>query len=110
MALLNTQTHEEFSKQVLESKKVVLVDFWAVWCPPCRMMAPILEKIAKSMDADVDVVKVNVEESQDNSLLAQNYGVQGIPNMQIFKNGVVVKELVGMMPEPVVVDELKKYI
>jgi thioredoxin 1 len=107
MALHNTNTRADFDKKVLESDKLVLVDFWAQWCPPCRMMAPVLEAVSKSMDKDLDVVKVDIEASDDNRMLAGEYGVQGIPNMQVFKNGKVVDELVGMRPQAVLEDELK---
>lgn len=110
MAITNTTTDKEFDKNVIQSDKVVLVDFWAQWCPPCRMMAPILENVAKTMDDDVEVVKVDVEASPDNAQVAAKYGVQGIPNMQIFKGGSVVDELVGMRPQAVLEDELKKHI
>lgn len=110
MAIINTTTDKEFETNVIKSDKVVLVDFWAQWCPPCRMMAPILENVAKKMDDEVEVVKVDVEASPDNGQLAAKYGVQGIPNMQIFKGGSVVDELVGMRPQAVLEDELKKHI
>ena len=106
MALYNILTNKEFEEKVLKSDKLVLVDFWAAWCAPCRMMAPTLEKVAKSMDADIDVVKMNVEESPDNNRLAAEYGVRGIPNMQLFKNGKVVDELVGLRPAPVLEQEI----
>lgn len=110
MALFTTTTQTEFEQKVLHSKKLVLVDFWAQWCPPCRAMAPILEAVAKKMDSEVDIVKVDVEASPDNGMLAQRYGVQGIPNMQVFKAGEVVDELVGMRPQMVLEDELKKHL
>lgn len=106
MALYNTTTKQEFEDKVLKNDKMVLVDFWANWCPPCRMMAPILESVSKSMEKDVDIVKVDVEASSDNSELAAKYGVQGIPNMQVFKNGEVVEELVGARPQVALEDEL----
>lgn len=108
MALYNTLTKKDFDEKVLKSNKVVLVDFWAKWCPPCRMMAPILEDIAKKMDAEVDVVKIDIEESPENQALAAEHGVQGIPNMQVFKEGKVINELIGMRPAPVLEQELKQ--
>ena len=110
MAIINTTTREEFETNVVKSDKVVLVDFWAPWCPPCRMMAPILEDLAKKMDADIDVVKVDIESGSDNKVIAGEHKVQGIPNMQIYKNGEVVDELIGMRAAPVLEDELKKHI
>lgn len=110
MAVVNTTTNSEFDTHVINNDKVVLVDFWAQWCAPCRMMAPILESVAEKIGDDVEVVKVDVEASPDNGQLAGKYGVQGIPNMQIFKGGKVVDQLIGMRPQPVLEDELKKHI
>ncbi len=107
MALYSTTTQKEFEEKVLKNDKLVLVDFWAVWCPPCRMMAPILETLGKKLDDKLDIVKVNVEESADNGQLAAQYGVQGIPNMQVFRGGQVVKELVGARPQHVLEGELE---
>ncbi len=98
MALINTTTKQEFEDKVLKNDKLVLVDFWAQWCPPCRMMAPVLEKLAEKKADTLDVVKIDIEESADNKALAIEYGVQGIPNMQVFRGGQVVHEIVGMRP------------
>lgn len=110
MTLINTNTQKDFEDKVLSSKKLVLVDFWAPWCGPCRMMSPVLENVAKSLDQSVEIVKVNIEESADNQQLASKYGVQGIPNMQLFKNGQKVDELIGMRPQAVLEAELKAHI
>jgi thioredoxin 1 len=110
MALHNTTTREEFESKVLKSDKLVLVDFWAEWCPPCRAMAPTLHKIANGMDKDLDVVKVDIEDTQDNAHLAGDYEVRSIPNMLVFKNGKVVDTLIGLMPEVALVDALKKHL
>jgi thioredoxin 1 len=110
MSLVSITSKEEFKAHVLSSKKLVLVDFWAEWCPPCRMMTPILESLGKSMDAELAVVKVNVEESADNSQLAAEHGVQGIPNMQLYKDGTVVDELIGMRQKAVLENELRKHL
>lgn len=109
MALYNTTTKDEFQQKVVNSDKVVLVDFWAQWCPPCRAMAPVLEAIAKDMDG-VDVVKVDIEASGENNQLATEHGVRGIPNMQVYKGGTVVDELVGMRPQAVLEDELRAHL
>ena len=109
MALKNTTTREAFEANVLKSDKLVLVDFWAAWCPPCRMMAPILERLAREMDAELDVVKVDVEASADNNQLAAEHGVQGIPNMQLYKAGKKVDEFVGARPQAVLEAEIKKH-
>ena len=81
---------ENFEKEVLKSDKTVLVDFWATWCGPCQMIAPVVEDIAK--DGKVKVGKVNVDDEQE---LAINYGVMSIPTLIFFKNGNPVKEVVG---------------
>ncbi|MEO5691196.1 MAG: thioredoxin [Candidatus Saccharimonadales bacterium] len=107
MALHTTTTQAEFKSKVLENNKIVLVDFWAVWCAPCHAMAPVLEATAKKLDDKLDIVKVNIEESPDNAQLAGTYGVRGIPNMQVFKNGEMIKELVGVRPQHVLEGELK---
>lgn len=99
MALINISTKKDFEEKVIKSKKTVLVDFWASWCPPCRAMAPILEKVAKSLDDSVDVIKVNIEENAENHHLAVEYGVQSIPNMPIFVNGKEQNRLVGLIQE-----------
>lgn len=110
MALYTVTTQEEFEEKVIKNSKLVLVDFWAQWCPPCRMMAPVLDTVAKKMDADVDVVKVDVEASPNNTALSEKYEVQGIPNLQIFKNGERVEQLVGVRPQMVLEEDLKKYL
>ncbi len=89
MALeVNEQT---FAKEVLESNTPVLVDFWAPWCGPCKMMSPVLEEIASSQTA-VKICKVNVD---DNPELAEKYGIMSIPNFILFKNGKVEKQQIG---------------
>ncbi len=110
MAVITVSTDKEFEEQVLQNDKLVLVDFWAAWCPPCRMMAPVLESIANELDEKLDVIKVDVEASVDNQHQAARYGVQGIPNMQLFKGGKVVDELVGYRPEPALRAELKQHL
>ncbi|HMQ95663.1 MAG TPA: thioredoxin [Candidatus Saccharibacteria bacterium] len=109
MGLLNTTTKSEFEAKVINSQKVVLVDFWAQWCPPCRAMAPILQQVGDQMDDKVDVVKIDIEASPENGQLAQEHGVQGIPNMQVYKDGKVVDQLVGMVPAGVLQDTLLKH-
>lgn len=106
MALYNTTTKEEFEEKVLKSDKTVLVDFWAEWCAPCRAMAPILHDVADQLDKDVDVVKVDIEASNENSALAVEYKVSSIPNMNVFKNGEVVEHIIGMVPKVHLIDTL----
>jgi thioredoxin 1 len=85
-------TEANFEAEVLKSDLVVLVDFWAPWCGPCRLVGPILEEIAEENDGKIKVVKVNVDE---NPALAQRYGIRGIPTMIFFKGGNQVDMTVG---------------
>ena len=87
-------TSDTFQGLVLESEKPVVVDFWAPWCGPCRMIAPVIDEIARDRD-DVVVGKVNVDEAP---AIAQQYGIQGIPFIGLFENGQLVKNAVGAMP------------
>ena len=110
MAVHNTFTTVEFKSKVLESNKLVLVDFWAEWCPPCRAMAPILHQVGDEMDRQVDIVKVDIESGVDNANLAGQYEVRSIPNMILFKNGKPVDTLIGAMPKLALEDALKKHL
>jgi len=107
MALYNTTSKSEYEERVIKSEKLVLVDFWAAWCPPCRAMAPTLEALAKEMDEQFDVVKVDIEANADNSALARDHGVQGIPNMQLFRGGKHVDTIIGLVPRTVLEAKLK---
>lgn len=108
MALIKTLTKQDFTDKVTNNKKLVLVDFWAEWCPPCRAMAPILEKVADKLDKTVDIVKLNIEESPDNNQLAAENGVMSIPNMVVFKDGKEVDRIIGLTPEEAMVSRLSK--
>jgi thioredoxin 1 len=96
-------TDSNFQAEVLESTEAVLVDFWAPWCGPCRVIAPSLEEINEERD-DLRVVKLNVDENQET---AAKYSVMSIPTLIVFKNGEVAKQIVGALPKNRLVQELE---
>ena len=96
-------TSENFEEEVLKSEKPVLVDFWATWCGPCKMIAPIVEEIAKEHEEDLKVGKVNVDEAAD---LAIKYDVVSIPTLVLFRNGKVTATIVGYREK----EELESFI
>ena len=95
--MANEFTDANFASDVLASDKPVLVDFWAPWCGPCKMVGPIIEKLATELGASVKIGKLNVD---DNPATAQEYGVMSIPTMLLFKGGKVVGTTMGFQPEP----------
>jgi len=96
-----------FREEVLNSPIPVLVDFWAEWCVPCKMIEPIVLELEKEYAGKLKVVRVNVDENQN---LAIEYGIMSIPTLGIFVNGVLVDQIVGAVPKRVIVDKLKKYL
>ena len=89
-------TEKNFEEEVLKSDKPVLVDFWATWCGPCRMLAPTIAKIAEEQEGKIKVGKIDVDEEPE---LAAKYGIASIPTLMVFKNGVVVNKAVGARPK-----------
>ncbi len=100
-------TDATFEQTVLKSALPVIVDFWAPWCGPCRMVAPILDKVAKEYAGKLVVAKVNTDENQE---WAGRFGVQGIPTMLFVANGKVVHEQVGALPEPALRDVVQQFL
>jgi thioredoxin 1 len=100
-------TDDSFDAEVLKNAKPVLVDYWAEWCGPCKMVAPILDAIATEHGDKIDIVKLNVD---DNPEVTRKYGILNIPTLGVFQNGEVVKELVGARSKSALLRELADFI
>ena len=100
-------TDDNFEEIVLKSEVPVLVDFWAPWCGPCRMLSPILEEIATEYVDTFNISKINVDE---NPIIATKYGIRNLPTMLFIKNGEMVDKQVGAVPKSVLVEKLKKVL
>ncbi|MBP5483666.1 MAG: thioredoxin [Bacteroidales bacterium] len=100
---MKVATNTNFS-DLLQDSKLVVVDFWATWCGPCRMLSPILDEVEAEMPNDITVVKVNVDDADE---IAAQYRIMSIPTLLFFKNGKVVDKTVGAMPKNALVDKIK---
>ncbi len=100
-------TTASFQADVLDNPKPVMVDFWAEWCGPCRMVSPILDEIATEYADKIEIVKVNVDEEPQ---LAMRYGVTGIPMMAVFQGGTIAKQMVGARPKNAIVEDLAAFL
>ncbi len=98
---------DNFNNEVIEADKLVLVDFYADWCGPCKMMSPIIDKIAEENSEDVKVCKLNVDEAQN---IAIEYNVMSIPTLIMFKNGNVVDTMIGLQSKEEVLENLRKLL
>ena len=101
MAVVNV-TAANFEQEVLGSDKTVLVDFWASWCGPCKMLSPVVDQVGEERE-DIKVCKINVDDEPD---LAGRYGIMSIPALKVFKNGQVVNESVGVVPKAKILEML----
>jgi thioredoxin 1 len=102
-----TTTDADFATDVLQNDKPVLVDFWAEWCGPCKMVAPVLEEIANENADKIDIVKLNIDE---NPGAARDYSILSIPTMAVFQGGKVVKQIVGAKPKAAILRDLADYL
>ena len=100
-------TDATFKDEVLDSANLVLVDFWAPWCGPCRMVAPVVGEIAEQFEGQVKVVKLNTDE---NPIIASQYGIRSIPTLMIFKEGQKVDTVVGAVPKTTLANTLTKHL
>ncbi len=100
-------TEQNFDQEVLKSELPVMLDFWAVWCGPCKVLSPIVEELASDFQGKLKVGKVNVDE---NNSLAMQFGVMSIPTLKFFKNGNVVGEIVGAAPKNLIEAQIQKIL
>ena len=107
MGATKVVTDATFDEEVLKSDKPVVVDYWAEWCGPCRMVAPVLEEIATEHADKINVVKINIDE---NPQVARDYQIMSIPNMSVFQGGQVVKSIIGAKPKAALLRDLADYI
>lgn len=107
MSKVRTVSDAQFEAEVLGSETMVLVDFWAPWCGPCKSIAPVLEEIANELDGQIIIMKMNVDE---NPQTPTQYNVRGIPNLVLFKGGEMVDQVVGAVPKEQLMETIQKHI
>jgi thioredoxin 1 len=102
-----TVSDATFTDEVINSETPVLVDFWAAWCGPCRVVGPILDEISIEQDGKLKIAKVNIDENQ---AIAQQLGISSIPTMVLYKNGEMVERIVGAYPKPRILEKVEPHI
>ena len=107
MTVIKNCNENDFENEVLKSNLPVIVDFWAEWCGPCKMLTPILEELSNEMKNEINVVKVNLDENQD---LAMKYSIRSIPTLLLFKEGHLIDTKVGLLPKNEIVTWFKSKI
>ena len=100
-------TDSTFEQEVLQSQSLVFVDFWATWCGPCKKLSPVLDEIAKNYEGKLKVVKVNADENKET--LKEN-SVSGLPSLLLFKEGIAVERMAGLMPKSTIINNIEKYL
>lgn len=100
-------TDATFEAEVLASPQIVVVDFWAPWCGPCRKLGPVLDEVAEELNGKVKVVKLNTDE---NLKTAKEYSIIGLPSLLVFKGGQAVERLVGLMPKSSIISNIEKHL
>ena len=102
--MINHINKDTFEKDVLKNKKLILVDFFATWCGPCQMLAPVLEKISNER-SDIEIVKIDIDENMETAI---KYGIDVVPTLKIFKNGTIINSLEGFKSEKELIEEIEK--
>ena len=100
-------TDQDFDERVIKGKGVILVDFWAEWCGPCRMVAPVLEELAVEYEGQITVTKLNVDENRET---AARFGIQSIPTILFFKDGSQVEQIIGALPKSTIKAKVQQHL